>query len=468
MENNQSEDSLFRALLADLQNPVDTARTSPPPPTTAPRPAGPVHNRQSARKPKTTGESSRLSRAFAPVGPLLSLLEAEQAADAAAKGTLPSRLEPLPPAIPVDMPTESYAAIAVTPGFEHYVDYPARVHHLRDPTAPPRRGSSPFAPSWEDIHLHQRVSVPRVHARWARDITPADRANMTSFLRFVGPDGRTPVMGFRPHKDLIYLDGKYLASFLEARTTAHRRLAAPPELIPFIAAADRAKIDTLAVSGRIFHSGPTRASMCEVLARTFPCLRRLILTAPAIIDRPAVAGWDLESEFALWGRRGVVKGKMQVEKTSTVAGSVDRRGPDLDPHAHGAVFFRDVQMAFVRARRDLAERRTRGDQIRNETELPTAGAALSKSERRYTGMYMPVRGESGLESDSDSQNSTCAVVGIISNSLGAGIEHGPVRELTIEAYALLYYRDAFNRAVENGWVTEELVSADNLDWSQLQ
>lgn len=356
---------------------------------------------------------------------------------------------------PYDLPTEYYAAIIRQTDFELYLDYPVRIHHLKYPHSSPQGSKAAQAGTdWEAIHLHQRVSSPRVYTRWARHITPADRARMEShFFRFAdnpstttrsntSETGTSNSLGYRPHRDTLLLDEAYLKAH-KAHLAAHRHALDPASsLIPIIGdAKSRAKVTCLAVSAAAFASAtPTSTSyspktadaatsrdaietLCTTLATAFPNLVQLILFAPAVADRPAgVASWALETEFARWASLTEVlrleaegaasssaQGPLPAASFAMAAGLLDDSSSSNGTYS--APLVRAVEEAWARARDAVA-------------------AAESSSDSASQG------------------SSTEAVVGMA---------------CIVQPLVLVYFRDAFERAVANGWEHERLVPIDHID-----
>lgn len=398
---------------------------------------------------------------------------------------------------PYDLPTETYAAIIRNPSFDTYLDYPARIHHLKySPPAPAPSGRAPTT-DWEDLHLHQRVSQPRIHARWARAITNADRERMEAhFFHFTATNTTTTtttdILGFRPYRDVLLLDAAYLAAHRARRATLHRlyRPLADPaaSLVPSIAKADRrAKVTLLAVSAAAFASpGASPDGICEVLAAAFPSLRRLLLFAPAVVARPPSAAWDLEVEFARWMPLAdavrLEAGAQQSDDDSDSSNSnkpvaaFARAAGLLHSSSAGAAgrppLVRAVEAAWARARDETQpSRRARVAAIKTGTSASliekTAGSASVSARARASPPVDVAEAETGSQ-----VSSTGAIVAggeeeahDESGSSSSNSRFGPQRKASFraEAVILLYYRDAFERAVSKGWEHEALVPLDHLD-----
>lgn len=387
--------------------------------------------------------------------------------------------------VPFDLPTEHYAAIITQPDFPYYLDYPARIHHLKYPTTAAHSNSN-----WEEIHLHQKVSLPRTHARWVREITETDRTRMkTSFVRFAAATpshGRSsnasasasasgePIMGFRTYRDTLFLDAAYISAFRAHQTrffAQHARFDTTQHIASFLPSeTDRAKIKTLAVAASAFTNGEKTAtttttaaaaaatdSLCQVLAAAFPSLQRILLVSLAVIDRPTSAGWDLETAFARWLR---LSDAVRLEA---------RQVPGLQQTRNGPVATFGRKMGLVCDERAAGIGDGKGDTPILVAAVEAAWARARARARVETTSRAHQYGDGsaeldlGLESDSESGSlsSTGAVVegGDADESMG----QDPRRELIAEAFIMLYYRDAYDRAVAKGWKHDALLPLDNLD-----
>lgn len=412
----------------------------------------------------------------------------------------PAQGGPRGPRGPFDLPTEHYAAIITQPDFPYYLDYPARIHHLKYPTASAR--SSPNS-SWEDIHLHQKVSLPRMHTHWVRDITEADRMRMRdSFFRFSaaaaaphsgnssgGGGGGEPIMGFRAYRDTLFLDASYIkaafrAAHQQARNTLapHSRFDTAKHIAPFLPSqTDRAKIHTLAVAASAFtdandndNDNATTAttnsittatdSLCEALAAAFPSLQRILLVSLAVIDRPPGARWDLETAFAQWLR---FSDAMQLEAKQTTG---MRNGP-VATFGHKRGFVGNTRAARERAgaggRGTAAEKPTLVAAVEAAWARARARARVEATQRWATTSHAHQYGDDpagpglGSESESESVSSTGAVVA--GGDADESMRQDLPSELMAEPYVMLYYRDAYDRAVAKGWKHDALLPLDNLD-----
>lgn len=434
---------------------------------------------------------------------------------------------------PCDLPTQTYAAIIQNPGFDLYLDYPTRIHHLRHPGDDAPRAaigddgaSAGMTMAWEDLYLRQRVSCPRIHARWARPLTPADRARMARFLRFYDdspyapsptpsptPSPRAPAsavlkapttLGLRPHRDILHLDASYVAALLGRQAAARRLLAhfdPAVELLPFVARGDRHKITTLAVSAEAFfgyhahhhhpqqHLDPAALAprLCEILAAALPALGRLLLVSTAVVDRPPSAAWDLEAEFARWARLADVVALEQQQQQQTNQNRNQEEGPVARRARETSPLPRAVETAYATALRTvLPARAVRLAAIRGKTSASRiarpkqqqqthAHAHTTKPKARegggggkWTTLPPPppspvTEDEARFEvSDLSSTESVVSGGGRSDEEDEMGGSGGPW-PLTVEPFVLLYYRDAFERAVAQGWTHDELLPVDHID-----
>lgn len=371
---------------------------------------------------------------------------------------------------PCDLATETYAAIIKTPGFDTYLDYPARIYHLKYPTS--GEAAAPEA-DWEDLHLHQRVSQPRIHARWTRPITTADRTRMRAyFFRFTSPvpsSSTRDILGFRPYRDILLLDAAYLTAHVAHRAALRRLYRRPLDpsasLVPFIAEPDRhTKVTMLAVSASAFSSYLSNTTttthpdtrLCELLAKTFPSLRRLLLFAPGVVDRPASAAWDLEVEFARWMP---LADALQLEAeqhnyNKSVAAFACAAGLLSQSSARGpGPLVRAVEAAWTKSRDEtLPPRRVRLAAIKRATSASLIEKPVGSLPTLAPPPIHVARTSVGVKTGSQITMTGAVVAG--------GEEKTSFRT---EAFVLMYYRDAYERAISKGWKHEALVPLDHLD-----
>lgn len=402
----------------------------PPPPKSQPKTAN------TAAKETTTREHEATARRAAAAQYELERRErlaqdAAAAAATAAGDTTAIKAEsevaaaeeeaPPPADLPADLPTAYYAALAASPaptatagevGEEEssvipkpYLDYPARILHLKFPVenAHPAPDPSP-RPQWEDIHLHQRVASPRVQARWMNSdpsTVPGLLARAREFfLQFNAPEYLEPFLGFRPYTDVLLLDSAYVKAYLKAADAQEGER----DLVPFIAAADRDKVRSVAVAASLLGEEEAGGqATVALLAGAFPSLAHVWLVSIADVERPASAAWERETEFARWCVVGSEGGKVEAKGTGAV-----------------------VAAGFA--------------------ECGQVAAAAAAAEEGGVGV---VQVRSPLEER-------------VETALAAAVGHG--RAVRAEALIMLYFRDAFDRACANGWdPSADRVDIDHLD-----
>lgn len=276
------------------------------------------------------------------------------------------------PVLPVDLPTAYYAALAARTNDDNdndapttYINYPARIHHLKYPPATLPQPTSPIELSsplrWEDLHLRQKVSSPRLHTRWTQPATAETTARAAAhFLQFQQPSlygAQHPggFLGFQPYADFLYLDAAYMdaafaaldASGIAALEQGVGAEDAAPDfdvVVPFLSAEDRRKVRVLAVSAAALGEGEggrrSTANRVLGLVGAFPELTGVMLVSVAAVERPASAAWDLETEFARWcGFMDVVRAERdsgeegEVEKWGLVRGLLEHEGQEKETHA---------------------------------------------------------------------------------------------------------------------------------------
>lgn len=339
--------------------------------------------------------------------------------------------------LPFDLVAETYAASIRDRGCKNYLDYPARVHHLKYPT--------PTASSvdWEYAHLHQKVSLERVHMRWNRSMTTDDRRNMDKyFLRFnssSNTENSKQIMGFRPYRDTLVIDCAYLQGYDDRMVELlgpklDDSNTDPGPLVPFLAAADREKIKILAVEARAFVPEAKINCVATVLARAFPHLERIFTTATAVIDRPAPASWDLETEFAWWMPFDEAVLLEKREGKTTVADFGKRY--DLIPvaEARSSLALR-VEDAFNEARKEILAKSEETKAQKSLDEEPATGGDLDV-------LVFEADGSDHEPEESEDQP----------------------QAFKAEPYIMLYFRDAYDRAVSHGMSEpSELVSLAHVD-----
>lgn len=363
--------------------------------------------------------------------------------------------------LPVDLPTTYYEAVRLADAPSTYIDYPARIHHLKYPT-------EVFTPSvghkWEDVHLHQKVSSPRLHTRWTRPATATDTERSRDFFVRFHASGYEPFMGFRPYTDILFLDGQYMAAaVLGGRRRRDQRHGSAPtttpdetdadSLVPFLTAADRVKVRILAVAASAFGSTTEeRAPVCAALVRAFPALVRVFLVSVAPVLRPSSAAWDLETEFARWIKVSDAT-RAPARKTEEVVGSVgaygvkherleedekeEAGGRSGDPPAE------EIEAAFVLARE--SGRRTAENRAQAERDLEKEREPVDWDKVDYSKMMDPRTPTSGRSSRSSRSS-------------------GVTRKIKVESYIMLYFQDAYDRAVSKGLSEEfDRISVDHLD-----
>ncbi|KAJ4393196.1 hypothetical protein N0V93_002404 [Gnomoniopsis smithogilvyi] len=337
--------------------------------------------------------------------------------------------------LPVDLPTTYYEALRLADAPSAYINYPARIHHLKYPA---EESTPSVGHKWEDIHLHQKVSSPRLDTRWTRPATAADIERSRDFFVRFHAAGYEPFMGFRPYTDILFLDGQYMAAVL----SRCRPNAATPEhdadsLVPFLTTSDRVKVRILAVAASAFGYAQ-RARVCAALVRAFPSLARVFLVSVATVPRPLSAAWDLETEFARWIRMSEAA-QVEAQRTEEVVGGVGAYGVEHglleeEDGSGGSPLAEELEASFVLARE--SGRRTADNRAQAEQDLEKKREPVDWDKVDYRKMLHP------RTSTSD-------------RSTGSSRSSGVTRKVQVEAYIMLYFQDAFDRAVSNG-LSEEL------------
>lgn len=250
-------------------------------------------------------------------------------------------------------------------------------------------------------------------------------------------------MGFRPYRDILFLDSQYInAAILEQQQDrVSVDTFGAESLVPFIMATDRIKIRILAVAASAFHLPPNRARVCAALLSAFPGLVHVFLVSVAPVTRPVSAAWDLDTEFARWikvsdeAARGVVK----VQRTEDVVASVGAYGGqreqrnDNDNATGSNPLVDEVEAAFVLAR---------------ESGLRTA-------ENRAQAEKALEKGRETVDWDNVDLSKVLAPRTPTSDvSSGSNRSSGVAKKVKVEAYVMLYFQDAYDRAVSKGWSGE--------------
>lgn len=344
--------------------------------------------------------------------------------------------------LPVDLPTTYYEALRLVDAPSTYLNYPARIHHLKYPT---KEFTTSVGHKWEDIHLYQKVSSPRLYTRWTRPATAADTERSRDFFVRFHAAGYEPFMGFRPYTDILFLDGQYMAAVLERRANA-----APPEtdadsLVPFLTAADRVKVRILAVAVSAF--GTERARVCAALGMAFPALARVFLVSVAPVPRPVSAAWDLDTEFARWIKVSDVA-RIESQRAEEGVRSVGAYGVkhgllEEEGGSGGSPLAEEIEAAFVLARE--SGRRTAENRAQAEQDLEKKTEPVNWDKVDYWKM-LDRRQSTGERSSGSSRSS------------------GVTRKIMVEAYFMLYFQDAYARAISKG-LSDKLdrTSVDHLD-----
>lgn len=258
-------------------------------------------------------------------------------------------------------------------------------------------------------------------------------------------------MGFRPYKDILFLDGQYINAAILKDGRASVDLA--ERLVPFLTAADRVKVRILAVAASAFHLPPNRDLVCAALLSAFPGLLHVFLVSVAPVARPVSAAWDLDTEFARWvnvsnNARGVSK----VQRTGDVVASVSAYGEGGQQRDEltggengggGSPLVEEVEAAFVLARESG---------LRTAENRAQAEKALEK--RRET-----------VDWDSIDLSKVLAPRTPTSDvSSGSNRSSGVARKIKVEPYVMLYFKDAYDGAVSKGWLEDaDRTSVDHLD-----
>ncbi|KUI69968.1 hypothetical protein VM1G_05253 [Cytospora mali] len=142
------------------------------------------------------------------------------------------------------------------------------------------------------------------------------------FMRFRDHNGVPNGLGFRPTTDTLFLDSGFLDDFLEhTGQNPSSRLETP--LIPFLNGEDRANIAIVAVSVDYFHSREVRALLCHALVRSFPNIQHVKLVTVGVAGRKPQQVWDSDTKF------GQVQGFTQVVRQEVLRnGGSSFMGPD--------------------------------------------------------------------------------------------------------------------------------------------
>lgn len=310
---------------------------------------------------------------------------------------------------------------------------------------------------WEDIHLHQKVSSPRLHTRWTRPAHPGETERSREFfIRFHPGAGYEPFLGFRPYKDILFLDSQYMAAILTGppRETERERERerVRERVVPFLTSADRIKVRILAVAASAFHLPPNRARACAALQSAFPNLVHVFLVSVAPVPRPLSAAWDLDTEFARWIKepRDDASRSVTAQRTEDLVGSVGAYGEgdgqqrdEVNENGGVSTLVEQVEGAFVLAR---------------ESGLRTAEHRAKAEEALEKERETPDWDKVDLDKILEPRTSTSDI------SSGSTRSSGVARKIKVEACVMLYFKDAYDRAVSKGWSVEaDRTSVDHLN-----
>lgn len=277
--------------------------------------------------------------------------------------------------------------------------------------------------------------------RWTRPATAADTERSRDFFVRFHAAGYEPFMGFRPYTDILFLDGQYMGAVLRRSASANANGAPDTDvdadsIVPFLTAADRVKVRILAVAASAFGiaASAERTRVCSALVRAFPGLARVFLVSVAPVARPLSAAWDLETEFARWVKVSEAA-RVEARSTEEVVGRVGAYGVqhgliEEEDGSGGSPLADEIEAAFVLAResgRRTAENRARAEQAFDKERAPVDWDKVD-----FTKMMEP------RSSTSD-------------RSSGSSRSSGVVRKVRVEPYIMLYFQDAYDRAVSKGW-----------------
>lgn len=259
-------------------------------------------------------------------------------------------------------------------------------------------------------------------------------------------------MGFRPYKDILFLDSQFIkAALLEERT--NNANMTPESLVSFLTAADRIKVRILAIAASAFHFPPNRARVCAALLSAFPALMHVFLVSAAPVPRPVSAAWDLDTEFARWVKvSNDARGVLKAQRTEDVVASVGAYG-EGDQHRDELTggeneggrtpLVVEVEGAFVLARESGL--RTAEDRAQAEKALEKKRETVDRDSIDLSKVLAPGIPTSDVSS-------------------GSNRSSGVARKIKVEPYVMLYFKDAYDRAVSKGWSEEaDRTSVDHLD-----
>lgn len=256
-------------------------------------------------------------------------------------------------------------------------------------------------------------------------------------------------MGFRPYKDILFLDSQYINAAVLEDGRAGVDLA--ERLVSFMTAADRIKFRILAVAASAFHLPPNRARVCSALLGAFPGLMHVFLVSVAPVPRPVSAAWDLDTEFAQWVKMSNnAREVFKAQRTEDVVASVGAYGEggqqrdwlsgedkDVSP------LVGEVEAAFVLARESGL--RTVENRAQAEKALEKERETIDWDNIDLSKVLAPRTPTSDISS-------------------GSNRSSGVARKIKVEAYVMLYFKDAYDRAVSKGWSEEaDRTSVGHLD-----
>lgn len=209
----------------------------------------------------------------------------------------------------------------------------------RDPLEPATAADVP----WRDVKSMARGIIAQLERENNLEaIAMGDRVrehqmardDYKSFFRFRDSDRKPLGMGFRGTRDVFLLDDEYLTDFLNRagqRGPSGLRKRSDVKLISFLNSVDAAKVTTLAVSPRPFREKRTRLYLCYAVVRTFPNLKKLLLTSIGTVDSDPTHPWSVKTQEV---RLGTIQDLAEHEVRENEGISFMDR-PDEDP---GALF----------------------------------------------------------------------------------------------------------------------------------
>lgn len=164
----------------------------------------------------------------------------------------------------------------------------------RDPSEPAPVSDAP----WRDVQLGALNALRQLQRRkdnseaaaMATKVREHQRArdDYASFFRLRDSRRKPTGLGFRGTRDVLLLDDEYLNDFLRRAAQSRplgRRKRSDVKLVSFLNSVDAGKVTTVAVSAAAFRDMRARTYLCYAVVRTFPNLKRLLLTSIGVDPR---------------------------------------------------------------------------------------------------------------------------------------------------------------------------------------